>query len=84
MSLDRGEASESNFNISPPSAFLKSMGWPQDIFRHRGSLIGWSVVPAREKFARLQPERLPIKTLSNSPSPGDHGGTGGERRRLIL
>jgi hypothetical protein len=42
-----------------------------------GLLIGWSVVPAREKFARLQPERLPIKALSNSPFPGDHGGTGG-------
>lgn len=41
------------------------------------------MVPAREKFARLQPGRLPIKTLSNSSSPGDHGGTGGEGRRLI-
>jgi len=33
MSLDRGEALESNFNISPPSAFLKSMGWPQEVFQ---------------------------------------------------
>jgi len=39
MSLDRGEALESNFNISPPSAFLKSGGrW----FRLGRNLLGCS------------------------------------------